>query len=140
MDSNEYIHRALRESPASGLKKLDKKFSISLDNAFRDGNNVVTISCSEIEKKPSSKPSFEKSRDETSGSLNLLEELEQRHREHIADLCAESGRTQEWIETALEYKNDHYKCEMCGGTLDIEAHDILPYRLLTEDQRHDRVF
>ena len=28
MDSNEYIHRALRESPASGLKKLDKKFSI----------------------------------------------------------------------------------------------------------------
>ena len=51
----------------------------------------------------------------------------------------ESGRTQEWAETSQEYKDDHYECEMCGEA-EIEAHDILPYHLLTEIQRHDRDF
>jgi hypothetical protein len=71
----------------------------------------------------------------------ILQEIKINERAFIAARCAESRRTQEWVETSLDYKKDHYKCEYCGEVSDIlESHDILPYRCLTEVQRHDRDF
>jgi hypothetical protein len=135
------------KSAASELKKLDKKFTISLDNAFKDDNEAITINCSDIKQKPSSKPSLRKTRNEIKRKKSLTNVLdlfqqqwEQSRREYIAALCGESGRTQEWVETSLEYKSDHFKCEMCGETSNIEAHDILPYHQLTEGQRHNKNF
>ena len=92
MDYNEFLNRFFRESSAAGLKKLDKKFSISLDNAFKDNSNGVAINCSDIKKKPSSKPlEFEKTRDEVRENFNEIDlfevfdrERKQNRQKHIA--------------------------------------------------------
>lgn len=49
-------------------------------------------------------------------------------------------RTDAWYDVWYDFKNTHHKCEYCGRSSDTEAHDILPYRQLTEDQTHDREF
>jgi len=80
--------------------------------------------------------------DNIDDAIDFLEEevleLKKCEQESIAAEIIESGRTQEWVETKREYKNDHYKCEYCGDTSHIECHDILPYHKLTEDERRDR--
>lgn len=143
MDPNNWF----RESSATGLKKLDKKFGISIDPAFKEDSDPVTINCSDIKKNPLpqltefKETKEKKTKEKSTNWLEVsLQDIEQTQREYIAAICAESGRTQEWAETSYEYKINHYSCEYCGETSDIEGHDILPYSRLTEGQRRNRDF
>jgi hypothetical protein len=142
MDPDEEL---FREVPTAGGKKWD---NTSPDPAFKKDSKDAAINCSDIKKKPVPQPTEFKTIKEkkTEEGVDLLEqqilEYDQRWREHYAAKCAKSERkrTQEWVDISWEYKKDNPECEYCGETSDIESHDILPYYLLTEDQRHDRGF
>jgi|GEM_PF-6998150 len=144
MDSNKGL---FRESPASGLEKLNKNFNISLDQALKEDCDPVIINCSDIKEKTTSQPiEIKKNKEEkTKNSGNLLEEIlmeiNQEWRKAYLDKCMGSKRTQEWCETSWEYKKSHPECEYCGEIPDkIETHDIKPYNQLDMGQRHDRDF
>ena len=69
-----------------------------------------------------------------------------------------SGRTPAWDQADADFHATHKTCEMCGspqGTLNVpgaqldgpggdqcylEAHDILPYHLMTPEQQNDYTF
>ena len=49
-------------------------------------------------------------------------------------------RTGVWRKASKDHKKEHPRCEICGRTKKAEAHDVIPYRKLTEKQRNDYAF
>lgn len=138
MDLNKWF----RESCAAGLIKLDNEFNISIDPAYKGYSDPPAINCSDIKRKSTPQlREFEKDKETSIDEFDVFQQQgEQILQKIIADICEESGRTQEWVETSYEYKSKHYKCEYCGEASNIECHDVLPYHRLNEGQRHDRDF
>jgi hypothetical protein len=130
------------EFHAAKQTKYDKKFSIRLDQAFKEDSHPAAINCSDIKKKPTPQISIKKNK-ENNDNLISPRELMVSKEEYIASIRekSRSPRTDEWYDICYEHKNTHYKCEYCGeASAIIEAHDILPYSRLTKGQMHDRGF
>ena len=130
------------EFHAAKQTKYDKKFSIRLDQAFKEDSHPAAINCADIKKKPTPQISIKKNK-ENNDNLISPRELMVSKEEYIASIRekSRSPRTDEWYDICYEHKNTHYKCEYCGeASAIIEAHDILPYSRLTKGQMHDRGF
>jgi hypothetical protein len=48
-----------------------------------------------------------------------------------------NDRTKEWNQASIDHKKAHPRCAFCNRKDKIEAHDKLPYHLLSEAQTHD---
>jgi hypothetical protein len=48
-----------------------------------------------------------------------------------------NDRTKEWNQAAINSKKAHPFCEICLTKKNVESHDVLPYHLLTDAQKHD---
>jgi hypothetical protein len=49
----------------------------------------------------------------------------------------ESQRSEAWNKASKDWKKAHPSCAMCGIKKNLEAHDKLPYHLLTDAQKND---
>jgi len=48
-----------------------------------------------------------------------------------------NGRTKEWNQASQDHKKAHPNCAFCNRKAPNEAHDKLPYLLLTDAQKHN---
>jgi hypothetical protein len=49
-------------------------------------------------------------------------------------------RTEAWNLASHDWKTIHPVCAICGSHSNLEAHDVLPYHLLTNKQKNDYGF